>query len=118
MEIEFADDLEAMVDPPPKIVHKMLRIQIGNLKCYWHDKDGVPQIFIGPEFLYFPVILFLTGGFCVINLGLLYEMSRMDNRPLAPFFITISLLLIGIYSVFKTFIANPGIPLSLLKGTP
>jgi hypothetical protein len=114
MEIEIADDLEAMVDPPPKIEQKMFRKRIGNLKCYWHNKEGVPQIFIGPDYLYFSVILFLTVGFCVINIGIMYEMSKMDNRPITPFFITTALVLLGLYSVFKTFTANPGIPLPLL----
>ena len=115
IEISAVNDLEAMVlkDPAPT---RVPRKYIGKLKCFLHDANGVPRVFIGPDYPLFLVIAILASAFVGINVGLLFEISKLKTYPIFPFFITTGLVLLGIYSVLKTFIGDPGLPKALLLG--
>ena len=70
-------DLENMISIDPK-VEFVNKSKIGNISCYYYKADGIPRIFIGPDWYFFIVILFLTFAFCGINIGVLYQMSQLQ----------------------------------------
>ena len=83
---------------------------IGNIKCYWYNKEGLPRITIGPTWMFaIPILIAMTIMLYCFGMGLYY----MDNMPLIFKFVSFFLIALNLFTYFKTLFDNPGIPKEL-----
>ena len=87
--------------------------KVGNVRVFCFQKDGLPLIYIGPNWPFFFVILALTVMFSGLIMGMVIEMNRLGS-PIWQSVTSLLMVVIGILSVFYTFLANPGIPIHQL----
>lgn len=87
---------------------------IGNIRCYWHNAEGVPRLTIGPNWMF----TFLLGAIVLAVLYLsttsLYKMIVMGAEW---YFIIIgfSLIVFGLWAFFATLLGDPGIPAEIYE---
>ena len=89
--------------------------KIGNIRCYLHKADGTPLIFIGPDWCYFIVIMFLASGFLAINGFMVYQQLQFKQQTYIGLTASVIVISSGVFSVFRTFTGDPGIPKALYK---
>lgn len=82
---------------------------IGNVRCFWHNEEGIPRITIGPNWC-FSILLFLIVG-CVLYTSTV-SLANMIKRGAAWYWILLGIFLIifGLFCFFKTLLGDPGIP--------
>lgn len=82
---------------------------IGNIRCFWPNKNGIPRITIGPNWGFTIVLgVLVCGTFYITTSGLI----NMYKRNAAWHWLIIGAFLIisGISSFFLTLLGDPGIP--------
>jgi len=72
---------------------------------------------IGPQWIYSFCIALIASVFSAINIGMSVQMIEL-SVSIWLLSITWILVLIGIFCVFYTFLANPGIPDELFTSQP
>ena len=82
---------------------------IGNIRCFWHRSDGVPRIFIGPNYMFFLVLTFFTIFILWVNIKAVCDMIKIRANWMAIFF-ELLIILTGLGCVLYTFLGDPGIP--------
>ena len=87
---------------------------IGNVRCFWHDKNGRPRITIGPSWGF----SFFLGGIVIavlwLDISAIVKMFENDSSwavKLGAF----AVMGFGLTSFFMTFLGNPGIPEEVYK---
>ena len=87
---------------------------IGNIRCYWHDKAGVPRITIGPNWGFTIVLGFLVSGATYTSVKAMIEMIKLQ----AAWYYLVTgafIIVFGLWCFFRTFLGDPGIPPAVYK---
>ncbi len=80
---------------------------VGNVRCYWYGKDGVPRITIGPTWMFaLPVFVGVVIAAYFFVQGLLV----MSNLHPGLIILSWVLLICNIFAYLYTLFANQGIP--------
>mmetsp|Transcript_15186 Transcript_15186/g.19232 ORF Transcript_15186/g.19232 Transcript_15186/m.19232 type:complete len:223 (-) Transcript_15186:82-750(-) len=82
---------------------------IGNIRCFWPDKNGRPRITIGPNWGFTIFLGALVSGCLYISV---IALISMGEKGAAWYWMLIGSLIIifGVGSFFMTFLGDPGIP--------
>ena len=87
---------------------------IGNIRCFWHNKEGIPRITIGPNWGF---TIFLFGLVCCVFYVSCSGMVNLYKNHASWYYQVIGLFVIvsGLASFFLTLCGDPGIPLEVYK---
>ena len=87
---------------------------IGNIRCFWHNEEGIPRITIGPNWGF---TIFLLGLVCVVFYVSCSGMVNLYKASAPWYYQVIGLLVIvlGLSSFFLTLFSDPGIPREVYK---
>ena len=87
---------------------------IGNIRCFWHNKEGIPRITIGPNWGF---TIFLACLVCCVFYVSCSGMANLYKNDASWYYLVIGLLVIvlGLASFFMTLFGDPGIPMEVYK---
>ena len=82
---------------------------IGNIRCFWHNKDGEPRITIGPNWGFTIGLGFLVSGALYVSITGLIGMIKAQA---AWYYILggVTSITLGLAAFFACLLGDPGIP--------
>ena len=87
---------------------------IGNVRCFWHDKEGKPRLTIGPNWGFTIGLGLLVSGALYVSVTAMIGMYKAG----AEWYYQLggaAIVVFGLSAFFRTFLGDPGIPAEIYR---